>query len=268
MKILVACEESQAVTIELRKRGHEAYSCDIEECSGGRPDWHIRQDILPLLDGSCSFRTADGVGHNVTGAWDMIIAFPPCTHLTRAGADKWAEKRADGRQQAAIKFVQTIYAARCRKIAIENPIGILSTVWRKPDQIIQPYWFGHTASKPTCLWLKGLPRLRATEIVEPEWHYYFETYTQKEKRISKWFYDLNTKSNRAKLRSKTFPGIAAAMADQWTQPFTVYEQLDIWGNYNLIKSITPPKKRQRGTTKRGDKTVIFPGQVSVFDLKF
>lgn len=266
MKILVACEESQAVTIELRNRGHEAYSCDLDDCSGGRPEWHIQQDVLPLLNGRCEFTTLNGVIHNVKGQWDMIIAFPPCTHLSRAGADKWAAKRADGRQQSAIKFVTAIYNAKCRRIAIENPIGILSTVWRKPDQIIQPYWFGHAASKPTCLWLKGLPGLNATEIVEPEWHYYYGSHAKRIKRISKWFYDLNTKSNRAKLRSKTFPNIAAAMAEQWTQPHTIFEQIDIWGNFTELKIL--PTKNKRTAPKRGDKIKIFPGQISVFEQLF
>jgi site-specific DNA-cytosine methylase len=184
MKILVACEESQAVTKEFRKRGHEVYSCDIEPCSGGHPEWHIHGDVIPLL------------GNN----WDMIIAFPPCTHLAVSGARWVPEKRADGRQQGAIEFFMQIANCACEKIAIENPIGIMSTEWRKPDQIIQPWQFGHGETKATCLWLKGLPKLVPTDIV-----------SGREARIHK----MPPSADRAKLRSKTFPGIAAAMAEQW-----------------------------------------------------
>ena len=143
VKILVACEESQAVTIELRKLGHEAYSCDIEPCSGGYPEWHLQQDVIPLL----------------TQKWDMILAFPPCTHLAVSGAKWFAAKRADGRQQNAIDFFMQFANSDCPRIAIENPVGIMSTVWKKPDQIIQPWQFGHGETKKTCLWLKGLPTL-------------------------------------------------------------------------------------------------------------
>lgn len=166
MKILVACEESQAVTKELRALGHEAYSCDIIDQSGGRPEWHIMQDVLPLLNGRCSFTTTEGSRHDVAGKWDMIIAFPPCTHLAVSGARYFAEKRADGRQQAAIDFFMKFANADCPRIAIENPVGIMSTRWRKPDQIIQPWQFGHGETKATCLWLKGLPLLRPTRIAE------------------------------------------------------------------------------------------------------
>lgn len=184
MKILVACEESQAVTIELRRLGHEACSCDIEPCSGGHPEWHLQQDVIPLL----------------TQKWDMILAFPPCTHLAASGAKWFAAKRADGRQQAAIDFFMQFANADCSKIAIENPVGIMSTVWKKPDQIIQPWQFGHGETKKTCLWLKGLPPLIPTEIVEG-----------REQRIWK----MPPSEDRAKNRAKTFPGIARAMAEQW-----------------------------------------------------
>lgn len=150
LKILVACEESQAVTIELRKLGHEAYSCDIIPCSGGHPEWHIQQDVTPLLKEK----------------WDMIIAFPPCTHLCVSGARHFEQKRKDGRQQQGIDFFMMFANADCPRIAIENPIGIMSSVWRKPDQIIQPWMFGDKFSKSTCLWLKGLPNLVPTNIVE------------------------------------------------------------------------------------------------------
>lgn len=166
MKMLVACEESQAVTKELRALGHEAYSCDIIDQSGGRPEWHIMQDVLPLLNGRCSFTTTDGSRHVVAGKWDMIIAFPPCTHLAVSGARHFEKKRADGRQQAAIDFFMEFANADCPRIAIENPVGIMSTKWRKPDQIIQPWQFGHGETKATCLWLTGLPLLTPTQIVE------------------------------------------------------------------------------------------------------
>ncbi len=184
MKILVACEESQAVTIELRRLGHEAYSCDIEPCSGGHPEWHLQVDALELLKMK----------------WDMILAFPPCTHLAVSGARYFEQKRKDGRQQAAIDFFMRFANADCPKIAIENPVGIMSTVWKKPDQIIQPWQFGHGETKKTCLWLKGLPPLIPTEIVEG-----------REQRIWK----MPPSEDRAKNRAKTFPGIARAMAEQW-----------------------------------------------------
>lgn len=184
MKILVACEESQAVTIELRRIGHEAYSCDIIPCSGGHPEWHLQVDALELLKMK----------------WDMILAFPPCTHLAVSGARYFEKKRKDGRQQAAIDFFMRFANADCPKIAIENPVGIMSTVWKKPDQIIQPWQFGHGETKKTCLWLKGLPPLIPTEIVEG-----------REQRIWK----MPPSEDRAKNRAKTFPGIARAMAEQW-----------------------------------------------------
>lgn len=185
MKILVACEESQAVTKELRKLGHQAFSCDILSCSGGHPEWHIQGDVIKELDKN----------------WDMIIAFPPCTHLASSGARWFKEKQKDGRQQNAVDFFMRIVNANATKIAIENPIGIMSSKYRKPDQIIQPWQFGHGETKATCLWLKGLPKLTATELVEG-----------REQRI----WRLPPSKDRAKLRSKTFPGIAKAMATQWT----------------------------------------------------
>jgi len=149
MRILVACEESQAVTKELRRLGHEAYSCDIQPCSGGHPEWHLQVDALELLK----------------MRWDMLIAFPPCTDLAVSGARWFPEKRADGRQQRSIDFFMRFVRADCPRIAIENPVGIMSTEYRKPNQIIQPWMFGHGETKATCLWLKGLPPLIPTEIV-------------------------------------------------------------------------------------------------------
>lgn len=184
-KVLVACEESQAVTIELRKLGISAWSCDLEPCSGGHPEWHLETNVLPLLR---------------SRRWDMIIAFPPCTHLAVSGARWFKEKQADGRQQAAIDFFMYIANADCERIAIENPVCIMSTKWRKPDQIIQPWQFGHGETKTTCLWLKNLPHLVPTNIVEG-----------REQKVWK----MPPSKDRAKLRSKTYSGIAKAMAQQW-----------------------------------------------------
>lgn len=167
MNVLIACEESQRVCIEFRKRGHRAFSCDIMECSGGHPEWHIQGDVLPLLNGHCDFETADGKWHYQQNKWDMIIAFPPCTHLAVSGAAHFAKKRADGRQQQGIDFFMKFANADCPRIAIENPIGIMSKKWRKPDQIIQPWWFGDNAQKHTCLWLKSLPLLKQEVTEKP-----------------------------------------------------------------------------------------------------
>lgn len=197
MRVLVACEESQAVTIELRNLGHEAYSCDILDCSGGHPEWHLKQDVIPLL----------------TQPWDMVIAFPPCTHLAVSGAKHFAQKRADGRQQQGIDFFMEFANCPCPRVAIENPVGIMSSVWRKPDQIIQPYMFGDAATKTTCLWLKGLPQLIPTAVVEKGARHV----TKSGKSLPQWYHDALKLSpeGRAKVRSKTFQGIAKAMAAQW-----------------------------------------------------
>ena len=221
MKILVACEESQNVTNELRKLGHEAYSCDIQMHSGSHDEWHICQDVLPLLNGFCKFKTVDGDYHEINSKWDMIIAFPPCTDLCVSGARHFAKKQADGRQQRSIDFFMKFVNADCDKIAIENPIGIMSTKYRKPDQIIQPWQFGDKYSKSTCLWLKNLPLLVPTKIVEKGEFIEFIDKNGKKKRQAKWYYEAlkNSKNaaERAKIRSKTFPGIANAMATQWTK---------------------------------------------------
>jgi hypothetical protein len=186
LKILVACEESQVVCKAFRARGHEAYSCDVVECSGGHPEWHILDDVLNWLD--------DG--------WDMILAFPPCTHLCSSGARWFAEKRKDGRQQSGIDFFMKFTQTDCPKVAIENPIGIMSRLYRKPDQIIQPWQFGHPETKATCLWLEGLPLIQPTKIVEG-----------RRQRVWK----MPETKDRAKLRSQTYPGVAAAMAEQWSK---------------------------------------------------
>ena len=219
MKILVACEESQAVTIELRKLGHEAFSCDIIECSGGHPEWHIMQDVLPLLNGRCSFKTMDGIEHSIDGKWDMIIAHPPCTYLTNAGARwLWAGGKLNEERykkgMEARKFFMRFIEADCPRIAVENPIP--SAVYELPTytQIIQPYEYGHPNTKKTCLWLKGLPPLQPTEIVKPEKARRFQQKNGKW-RYSCWEMDQRGGKERARERSKTFPGIAKAMAEQW-----------------------------------------------------
>lgn len=220
MKILVACEESQAVTIELRKLGHEAYSCDIIESSGGHPEWHIRWDALALINGNCSFMTEDHELHHIDGQWDMLIAFPPCTYLTVTGnrwfnVERYGEKAVQRHKdrEDAIKFFMAFADADCLRIAIENPVGIMSSTWRQPNQIINPYEFGDPFEKKTCLWLKGLPELKATNIVEAPPRKHFDS----GKSMPAWYAEAwhLPKDERAKLRSKTFPGIAKAMAEQW-----------------------------------------------------
>jgi len=203
MKVLVACEESQAVTKEFRKLGHESYSCDVEPCSGGHPEWHLQQDVTELLKEQ----------------WDMIIAFPPCTYLTVTG-NRWfniekygdkAIKRHEYRKDA-INFFMMFANADCDKIAIENPVGVMSSEWRKPNQIVHPYMFGDAERKSTCLWLKNIPDLKPTNIVNPM------VYTYKSgKTDGMWHVEtINFPAKeRSKARSKTFSGIAKAMADQW-----------------------------------------------------
>jgi len=197
MRILLACEESQAVTKELRLLGHEAYSCDILPTSGTNPEWHLTEDVLPLLKQD----------------WDMIIAFPPCTHLAASGAAWFAQKKLDGRQQQGIDFFMQFTDLYCPKVIIENPVGIMSSNYRKPDQIIQPYMFGDPFEKRTCLWLKGVDKLIPTNIVEPEQRKEFSS----GKSMPEWYANAwkLSPAERSKVRSKTFPGIAKAMALQW-----------------------------------------------------
>ena len=218
MKVLVACEESQTVCKAFREKGHEAYSCDIIDCSGGHPEWHIKQDVLPLLNGNCEFKTVDRQAHTIKGKWDLIIAHPPCTFMSKAGA-RWmfmgGKLNIERYKKAMVakEFFMEIWNADCEKIVIENPIGIMSSEWKKPNQIIQPYQFGHPQRKSTCLWLKGMTKLMPTEIVEPE-IYYYTAKNGKIKSDSRWRSQCK-KEDRAKHRSKTFPGIAKAMAEQW-----------------------------------------------------
>lgn len=209
MRILVACEESQRVTLELRKLGHEAYSCDLIPCSGHYPHWHLRVDVLELLKLK----------------WDMIIAFPPCTYLT-VSANKWYKDQpprksgvlvGEARRQAreeAVNFFLSLVNADCPKIAVENPIGVMSSRFRKPDQIIQPYNFGTDVSKSTCLWLKGLPKLKGEDYIPPR------ILASGAKRWGNQVGGNGSDNtpvgpNRAKIRSKTHLGVAKAMALQW-----------------------------------------------------
>ena len=210
MKILVACEESQAVTKELRKLGHEAFSCDLLPCSGGHPEWHYQQDVFEVID----------------KGWDMMIAHPPCTFLAVSGA-RWLYNK-DGskneerwkNQAEALYFVQRLMDAPIDKIAIENPISVISSNIRKPEQIIQPWMFGDKAQKSTCLWLKNLPLLKPTDIVEKGEFIEFISKKGVKKKQPKWYFDAlknaKTPAERRTLRSKTFKGIAEAMAKQWT----------------------------------------------------
>ena len=215
MRVLIACEESQEVAKEFRRHGHEAYSCDLQECSGGKDIWHLNVDALQML----KLR------------WDLIIAHPPCTHLCVSGARHFEKKRADGRQEDAIRFFAEFLNAKCDHIAIENPVGIISGDYImkffpelseelglpiKPTQAIQPYEFGDPHRKTTHLWLKGLPPLKPTNIVEPT----LVEYTCKSgKKVT--FDEFMIRGfeggDRSKHRSKTFPGIARAMADQWCE---------------------------------------------------
>ena len=219
MRVLVACEESQAVTIELRKLGHEAYSCDIIGCSGGHPEWHIMQDVLPLINGKCQFETLDGTHHKIDGKWDMIIAHPPCTRLCNSGqrwlywGDELYRSRKIAEQQKAIVFFMMFALADCDKIAIENPSGIMSTAYRKPDCVYNPYDFeGETECKKTCLWLKGLPPLKPTRE---------EPLPKEERTQGIWKAHFGDKKlawndpETARLRSQTPHGVAKAMAEQW-----------------------------------------------------
>lgn len=227
MRILVACEESQAVTTEMRKRGHEAYSCDIEPCGGGFPEWHLQQDVTPLLKEK----------------WDMIIAFPPCTYLTTAGTRHYSsrcnppekiEMRMKSKYAAAEFFMQFVNAD-CEKIAIENPVGFMSAIYRKPDQIIQPWQFGDTAQKRTCLWLKGLPLLKPTKIVDRGDIYI----SPSGKKMPLWYTKCG--KDRQRIRSKTFPGIARAMAEQWGDEALLrkYEEAQKYGQitFDMLLSV-------------------------------
>lgn len=225
-KLLVACEESQRVCTAFREKGWEAYSCDIIDCSGGHPEWHIKQDVLSLLNGNCTFKTCDNIEHYIN-KWDMIIAHPPCTFLTVTGnrwfnIEKYGEKaieRIKNRKEAA-KFFMSIANADCDKIIIENPVGYMNTHFRKPDQIIHPYYFAindndedNNFEKKTCLWLKGVKPLQYEIKVTPPERIKYES----GKTMASWYAKCWSMSaeERSKMRSKTAPAFAQAMAEQW-----------------------------------------------------
>lgn len=219
MKILVACEESQTITTELRKKGHEAYSCDILTCSGGHPEWHIQQDVIPLINGNCSFYTLDGIKHRIDGEWDLLIAHPPCTYMSKAGARlmypsaKIVNKDRLKLALEAKEFFMKFMNAKCKKICIENPRPLKIVGLPEPTQIIQPYEYGHPYSKATCLWLKGLPKLKPTKIVEKYTPYLPSNTSQ----FAKGKGGSRGVAHNAKEASKTFSGIAKAIAEQWSE---------------------------------------------------
>ncbi len=210
MKILIACEESQTITNLYREKGYEAYSCDILDCSGGNPQWHLKGDAL---------------AYAYSGGFDMMIAHPPCTYLAVSGA-RWMYNK-DGsvnqerlsNQNKALDFVKKLMDAPIDKIAVENPISVISSKIRKPDQIVHPYWFGDKASKSTCLWLKNLPLLTATNMVSKGEFFEWVDKKGKKKRQAQWYMDAlkkaKTPEQRRTLRSKTFEGMAKAITEQW-----------------------------------------------------
>jgi hypothetical protein len=212
MRVLIACEESQAVTKEFRKLGHEAFSCDILPCSGGHPEWHYQQDVFEVIN----------------MGWDLMIAHPPCTYLAVSGAG-WMYNKDGTRneeryqnQMDGLEFVHQLMDAPIARIAIENPISVISSYIREPDQIVHPWQFGDEAEKSTCLWLKNLPMLRPTKIVgKGEMYEFTDKKTGKKKRQPLWYYQAlskaKTPAERRTLRSKTFEGIARAMAEQWSE---------------------------------------------------
>lgn len=216
MNVLVACEESQRVCMAFRERGHTAWSCDIQPCSGGHPEWHILGDCLPLLNGDCEFTTEAGGRHEQKGKWDLIIAHPPCTYLSAASAVRLFDKNHNikdldryMKMQEAARFFKKILRADCDRIAVENPVPLRIAGLPGYSQMIEPYFFGDPWKKRTCLWLRGLPMLYPTDMVEPEGYWIgAHGHDKAKKGMSKGFRDQKT-------RSKTFPGIARAMAEQW-----------------------------------------------------
>lgn len=220
INILVACEESQAIANKFRERGVRAFSCDLKECSGGHLEWHIVHDVLPLLGGNCEFTTQDGKTHEVVGKWTMIVAHPTCTFLSSAGqkylnVEKYGEKAIKRRQdrEDAIRFFMEFVNADCDHIAIENPVGCMGSRYRPCDQTIQPWQHGDRAQKTTCLWLKNLPKIVPTNIVDKGEFVVYKS----GKRCSKWYSDAFRlpPEERRTLKSKTFPGIANAIVDQY-----------------------------------------------------
>lgn len=230
IRVLVCCEESQVITKAFRELGVEAYSCDIIDCSGGHPEWHIKQDVIPLLNGNCEFQTCDGKTHKIDGKWNLLICHPVCQFLTITG-NRWfnverygdkARERIKKREEAA-EFFMKFVNADCDHILIENPVGFMNTYYRKPDQIIQPWMFPpDVEAKQTCLWLKGLPKLIPGRTEAPEVEYY-EWVSKKgiKKRQPLWYFNAlkNAKNpeERSKIRSRTFEGFGKAVATQYTE---------------------------------------------------
>jgi hypothetical protein len=222
MKVLIACEESQAITKQFRKLGHEAYSCDLLPCSGGYPEWHYKQDVFQVIN----------------KGWDLMIAHPPCTYLALSG-NRWLynkdgsknEKRYKN-QKESLDFVRALMAAPIKRIAIENPLSVISSKIRKPDQIVQPWMFGDKAQKSTCLWLKNLPLLKPTDIVDKGEFIEFVDKNGKKKKQPLWYYEAlrqaKTPEERRTLRSKTFPGMAKAIAEQWSDFSNYSEQKSLF----------------------------------------
>ena len=233
MRILVACEESQTVTRELRKLGHDAYSCDLLPCSGGHPEWHFKQDVFEIIENNGGILQS-GEENYSEEPWEMMIAHPPCTYLAVSGAQWYyhpedkhlptGQRRPHPKyphrtkhREEALAFFKALYDAPVERIAVENPIGVVSTQFKKPSQIVQPYMFGDEATKTTCLWLKNLPPLLPTEIVGKGERIEFKSGKSQPKWYSDAFVKAKTPEERRTMRSKTFPGMAKAIAEQWTR---------------------------------------------------
>lgn len=229
MNVLVACEESQTVCKAFRDRGHRAFSCDIQDCSGGHPEWHIKGDVLPLLNGDITFTTVDTHTHTQSGQWDLLIAHPPCTYLTNGGAVRMFVQTGvidPNRYALAMEgkeFFMKCLKAKCEHIAVENPVPMSVVGLPEYDQIIEPYWFGDPYSKRTCLWLKNLPKLKPTNMLT-EWQVLINGGGG---RLEREHYKDKQFANTAKARSKTFKGVAEAMATQWTDTYQVQMQMEL-----------------------------------------
>lgn len=243
MKVLVACEESQAVCIAFRERGHDAYSCDVQECSGGHPEWHIQGDALKLINGNCTFTTVDGKTHTIVGRWDLLIAHPPCTYLTNCATRSHSLRMTPlekinirtNERIRSMAFFMVFANADCERIAIENPVGVMNTCYRKPDQTIHPYMFASSVedkenyvTKATCFWLKGLPPLKTNDLPKPNNSEIFGV--RPNGRAFTWEERLCRAGGASKARSKTFPGIANAMAEQWGN----YNNIPVGQNYDIF----------------------------------
>lgn len=217
MNVLVACEESQVVCKAFRARGHNAFSCDIIECSGGHPEWHIRWDALAIINGNCSFMTCDGELHKINGKWDLIVAHPPCTYMSKAGA-RWMFPKAGcvSKERLALamdakKFFEAFLRADCDRVCVENPRPLKIVQLPKPTQVVQPFQFGHPFSKATLLWLKNLDPLKPTNIIQ-EYKPFLPSNTGA---YSRGGGGSRGVAHDAKTASVTFEGIAEAMAEQW-----------------------------------------------------